>query len=38
MQIQKFSWIIRRAGRYTAGPVYGFGNWFGYQPEREGFQ
>src|SRR5215510_16265256 len=26
MQIQKFNWIIRRAGLYNAGPVYGFGH------------
>jgi len=38
MQIQKFNWIIRRADLYNAGPVYGFGPCFGYQPEREGFQ
>jgi hypothetical protein len=38
MQIQKFSWIIRRAGLYNAGRVHGFGHCFGYQPEREGFQ
>jgi hypothetical protein len=38
MQIQKFNWIIRRAGLYNARRVYGFGQCFGYQPERERFQ
>jgi len=30
MQIQKFNWIIRRAGLYNAGPGYKLNHRFGF--------